>query len=522
MKIKRSPLIISIGSVFFLFLSSFIAFYPTGAPPAKTGSPGDGSNCTECHGGTATTVTGWITSNIPASGYVPGQTYQITANNQITGSGKFGFEVSPQNVAGTLLGTLTAGVNSQLVGSNKYVTHTNANTSVSSWTFNWTAPAAGTGQVTFYGAFAKGKPGPVRLSTLVVDEQTVALPGAAGPISGPAIVCKSNTYNYSVGTISGATSYNWTVPTGATISSGQGTTNISVNYGASAVSGNVSVYGSNTAGNGAASNLPVTVNSAPAQPSAITGITSPCQGSTETYSVTNVSGVTYNWTVPAGSSILSGQGTNSISVSVGSTGGNIQVTPSNSCGSGSSSIMAISVGNVPGVAATPSGPDNVDLNFTTTSSYATTGATNGVTYQWELMPVSAGTISGTGLSATVTWNTSFLGTAEVRVKAFNDCGEGNWSLVKMTVVINTTGIIEGGFANVRIYPNPSNGNFKVEPNWNSERLSLLILDASGKEMYRDVVDGRSTSHLNLDISSGVYLLVLTDGNVTTKKKLFIQ
>jgi hypothetical protein len=67
------------GLIFILFFGSFVAFYPTGAPPSKTGSPGDGSNCTECHGGTPSTVAGWITSNIPVNGYTPGQTYQITA-----------------------------------------------------------------------------------------------------------------------------------------------------------------------------------------------------------------------------------------------------------------------------------------------------------------------------------------------------------------------------------------------------------------------------------------------------------
>src|SRR5689334_20181753 len=38
----------------------------------------------------------------------------------------------------------------------------------------------------------------------------------------------------------------------------------------------------------------------PAQPSAISGSTTPCQGSSQTYAVTNVSGMTYTWTFPSG------------------------------------------------------------------------------------------------------------------------------------------------------------------------------------------------------------------------------
>jgi hypothetical protein len=521
MRIKRLPLIVSIVS--FLALSSFIAFYPTGAPPAKTGSPGDGSNCTECHGGTATTVSGWITSNIPADGYTPGQVYQITANNQITGSGKFGFEVSPQNVAGDLLGTLTAGANNQLVGANKYVTHTNANTTISTWTFSWTAPAAGTGQVTFYGAFAKGKPGPVRLSTLTVNEASVSPPSPAGPISGPSSVCKNNSYNYSVGTIAGATTYVWSVPTGATIVSGQGTMNISVNFGASANSGNVSVYGSNAGGNGAPSNLAVTVNTVPAQPSSITGEPMPCEGSSQAYSVTNVSGVSYNWIVPAGSTITSGQGTNSILVTIGNTSGIIEVVPSNSCGNGSGRSISISVDFAPGQAVQPMGPDVVDLSMVTESNYLTEGTGNADSYLWEISPASAGTITGTSTTATVSWNAVFLGMAEIRVKAINSCGEGIWSLVKQTQVINTTGIGDDvSKVSARIYPNPSNGKFILESNWNNSYPELSILNASGKEVHNSRIDGNNAASFDIPLQPGVYLMILSDGERTEKLKLMIQ
>jgi hypothetical protein len=72
----------------------------------------------------------------------------------------------------------------------------------------------------------------------------------------------------------------------------------------------------------------------PAQPSVITGSLTPDIASTQTYSVTNVSGVSYAWTVPSGWVINSGQGTNSISVTVGTTNGVIEVTPSNCSGNG--------------------------------------------------------------------------------------------------------------------------------------------------------------------------------------------
>jgi hypothetical protein len=183
---KRRNLLLSGAAAGIVMLSSFAAFYPSGAPASVTGSPGDGANCSQCHGGTATTASGWITSNIPAGGYIAGQTYQITATNSQTGSGKYGFEVSPQNTSGSLLGTLAAGTGSKLVGSGKYVTHSNASATLKVWTFPWTAPASGTGNVTFYGAFARNFSGATVLSNLSVSEQTNT--GITEPLASHALI----------------------------------------------------------------------------------------------------------------------------------------------------------------------------------------------------------------------------------------------------------------------------------------------------------------------------------------------
>lgn len=143
---------------------------PDGAPAGKTGSPGDGGatcQASGCHTGAPTTVANIITSNVPVTGYVPATTYTITVT--VTGTGKKGFQVSPQNTAGTLLGTLTAGTGNKIVGT-KYVTHMSAkNTATAVWTFQWKAPAAGTGAVTFYGAFAITQ-NSIKKSTLVLQE----------------------------------------------------------------------------------------------------------------------------------------------------------------------------------------------------------------------------------------------------------------------------------------------------------------------------------------------------------------
>jgi hypothetical protein len=147
--------------------------YGSGAPAGYTNSPADGQNCSHCMGGSASAVTGWITSDVPASGYVPGTIYTITAT--ATGTGNKGFEISPQTVTGTLIGTLIAGPGNHLVGSGKYVTQSSSvGGSSATWTFHWTAPATGVGDVTFYGSFIVGATN-TKTTTLVIHQSTVGV-----------------------------------------------------------------------------------------------------------------------------------------------------------------------------------------------------------------------------------------------------------------------------------------------------------------------------------------------------------
>lgn len=86
--------------------------------------------------------------------------------------------------------------------------------------------------------------------------------GAVGSISGNQTICGTqNNITYTIAAVAGATSYNWTVPSGATIVSGQGTTSISVNYAAGASSGDVTVNATNGTCNTAPSSLAITIGS---------------------------------------------------------------------------------------------------------------------------------------------------------------------------------------------------------------------------------------------------------------------
>lgn len=157
MKKTRKILVTSMGVLAFgtiLLLPNNITAFSSVAPAQRTGSPGDGQNCSGCHSGSpVVNLSEGISTNIPIEGYTPGETYTITVGGAITRTGKtrYGFQLSPQNASGDLLGTLTAGSGSTLIGSGKYVGHNGAVTSSNpSWSFSWTAPETNTGEVGFY------------------------------------------------------------------------------------------------------------------------------------------------------------------------------------------------------------------------------------------------------------------------------------------------------------------------------------------------------------------------------------
>lgn len=103
--------------------------------------------------------------------------------------------------------------------------------------------------------------------------------------------------------------------------------------------------------------IEITGSKVPLEPSEITGFIEPCAGSIQSYSVEAVTNVTYSWELPFDWELLSGQGSHSIEVQVGTSEGIISVTPANQYGSGMPAITDVYPINIP-VAAEIFGPEN--------------------------------------------------------------------------------------------------------------------------------------------------------------------
>ncbi len=226
------------------------------------------------------------------------------------------------------------------------------------WYFNTSSPVSGATNATFsitsvqstnlgtYLAIVNNTAGSATSAVAVLQASSGCSVGSAGAITGSSSVNAGDSgVTYSISSVSGANNYTWTVPSGATVASGQGTTSITVNYACAATGGDVTVTPSSGSCTGTAGSLSVTVTGVGAAAS-IGGPTGACPGQTGLgYSISSVSGATtYTWTVPSDATITSGQGSTSISVNWGSTAGNVTVAPANAngcAGSGSSLSVAL-------------------------------------------------------------------------------------------------------------------------------------------------------------------------------------
>lgn len=129
-------------------------------PDGLTGAPTEG-DCTQCHvGNTLDAAGGALMLTIPET-YEPSEVYTIVVNLSRTGQSRWGFEMTALDADGARAGSFAAddAGNTQLseANSKQYIKHTSIGTAQGttdehSWEFQWTAPDADIGPITFYAA----------------------------------------------------------------------------------------------------------------------------------------------------------------------------------------------------------------------------------------------------------------------------------------------------------------------------------------------------------------------------------
>ena len=264
-------------------------------------------------------------------------------------------------------------------------------------------------------------------------------PNTPGAISGNTEVCPGDIVTYSISSVTNASTYTWSVPSGWTINTGQNSTNITVTAGNAGQNGNISVTASNDCGTSSNNTLGVTVKpGTPASPGTITGTKDVCPGDSVTYSidsVTNADANGYIWSVPSGWTINSGQNSTSITVTAGNAGqnGNISVNASNSCGTSSDKTLGVTV--KPGTPSTPgtiTGTPDVCPGGSVTYSISSVTNADANGYTWSVP--SGWTINSGQNSTSITVTAGNAGqNGNISANASNSCGTSSNKTLGVTV-----------------------------------------------------------------------------------------
>ncbi|MDI1255031.1 MAG: choice-of-anchor D domain-containing protein [Flavobacterium sp.] len=326
----------------------------------------------------------------------------------------------------------------------------------------------------------------------------IAVPAQPSTVTGNATPCIGSSLSYSVTNVAGTT-YNWTFPSGWTQTGGTTTNAITVTVGSG--SGNITVTPSNTCGAGTARTLAVTPLPVPTQPASITGSTVPCAGTSIVYSVTNVVGVNFTWTLPSGWSQTAGGTTNSITVTVGAASGTISVTPSNACGTATAQTLSVAPVSLPSQPSTITGSTSACQG--TSQNYSVT-AVSGVTYTWTFPTGWTQTAGTTTNAITVTVGS---GSGNITVTPSIACGSGTPRTLAVTssptpTILTTTPGSRTGAGPVVLGATASSGTIS----WFAAATGGIAL-------------GTGTSFTTPDITtSTTFYIEVTNGGCTTSPR----
>ncbi len=267
-------------------------------------------------------------------------------------------------------------------------------------------------------------------STKAITVNPVPVPTLSGNTS----MCQGMT-NVLYSTQSGMTNYVWTVSSGGTVTAGGTATNntVTVTWSGSGAQ-SISVNYTNASGCPASAPvvLPVTVNPTPVP--TIGSTNNPCTGSVNNIYYTETGMSNYVWTVSAGGTIASGQGTSTLNVTWNQQGVQyitLTYTNSGGCAAVSPSVYNLFVNAPPSAAASISGTSPVCAG-TNGVAFSTTPVSGADTYTWTV-PAGATIASGAGTtSITVDFGPAAV-TGNVTVAATNQCGNGPASSYAVTV-----------------------------------------------------------------------------------------
>jgi len=289
-------------------------------------------------------------------------------------------------------------------------------------------------------AFVQDNPTKAMLNGAQVALNSIPAPVTVNFTSTNSNGCGPLTVNYTDQSV-GVNAWQWTLPGGAPSSSSvqnpSSTYNTTGTFDASLTAWNSTTF----RGNKMVKTAYLNITAMPGAPGTPSGPTQLCENPpVENYSASASSGATsYTWDLQPPSAGTLTPSNNSCTIAFNSTftgTAQLKVKGSDICGDGPwSPTLTITVSAPPSIPGTPTGQQLLCINPGSTD-YVTTGATPATSYNWQIIPTIAGSISGSWTTGIVTWAPTYVGTSQISVEAVNGGCEGPWS-ANLQVTVNS-------------------------------------------------------------------------------------
>lgn len=344
-------------------------------------------------------------------------------------------------------------------------------------------------------------------------------------LSGSFTACPNANQTFSVNPSSGAATYAWSLPSGASGSSS--TNSINVSFGPSYNSaGNICVSVTSICGVTSVPKCKAVAPGLPSMPSSVSGPLNGLCGQTVVYQCPTQSGTTFNWSVPAGAIINTGQGTNAVSVTYSTLSTSpLCVTASNSCGSSNSRcVTAKGAPNSPSsLTASPGSWCANTQGVEFTANLANTTGSYTLNWLYPSAPV-ANYVFGGGNSTSLIldWGT---GNGNVAVVASNACGSGSKAFnVNISCREGESVVPQNMFS---VFPNPASTFVNVQFNSaDNSNYHLQLTDLSGRLLLDKIIEGHAglnTQQIDIKhMAKGVYMLLLNGSDSSQKQKIVLE
>ena len=329
-------------------------------------------------------------------------------------------------------------------------------------------------------------------SELIITPPT----NAVSEIFGSEFICENSTQTYSVSSVSGASTYTWTLPSGWTGSS----TSNSISCNSDTNGGTISIVANNVCGVPSTSTEKiVSITPIISEPTEIFGDTSMCDGETKTYSISSIAGaISYNWILPTG--WTGSSNSNFINCTNNSTSGAISVSANNVCGVASSALekdINIIIMQTPVISAT---------NNTLHSNIAEGN-------QWYNQN---GIIAG---ATDQDYNVTEDGEYYVIVTNGSCTSESSNIL---NIIYTQVSYIDN-LNNIEIYPNPTFGSFNIKINNNElTDCKAIIYNTDGK-LIKEITLNNNVNLIDIsNLTKGIYFVKVINNKSIKTTKLILK